>query len=278
MFRLRAALTSVAAAAGAAALVVTLPVIPVADAATRLFTGDYSTGDFSQWGKVQNKGYNGDELHYVPTYSATVVDDATKGKAGRFEVHTDDIPPGMPTGARSEVEQDPHASEGSTRWYAFSIKFDSAFPTNHGSLGWGITNQFRSDGISSEPTINFGFLGDTPDNHWSLIHIPQSAPLVQIGTVRLLDFPLDEGHWHDIKMRVVWSASDETGSVQIWYDGVRQTFPASVGGGQTFTGRTMIPGDSFVYYKEGYYRESGIAPTGIVYHAGFRIADSEDAL
>src|SRR4051794_26170763 len=118
MFRLRPALASVAPVAIAAAVVVTVPVTPVAaDAGRRLFTGDDSTGDFSQWSGVQNKGYHGDAFHYVPSYSATVVDDAAKGKAGRFEVHTGDIPEGMPSGERSEVYQDPHAPEGSTRWY-----------------------------------------------------------------------------------------------------------------------------------------------------------------
>jgi hypothetical protein len=275
MFRLRPALAAFAVTAITAAPVVTTP---VAHAATRLFTGDYSTGDFSQWASVQNRGYEGNGAHYVPTYSATVVDDEATGKAARFEVRTGDVPEGLPSGERSEVAQAPPAPEGSTRWYAFSVKFDSTFPANHASLGWGITNQFRSDDIPSNPTLNFGFVENTPDDHWSLVHIPQSAPLEQLNVVRLADFPLDRGRWHEIKMRVVWSASDEAGSVQLWYDGVRQAFLPAVGGAQTYTGRTMIPGDSYVYYKEGYYRQRGIAPTGVVYHANFRMADSEDGL
>jgi hypothetical protein len=33
-----------------------------------------------------------------------------------------------------------------------------------------------------------------------------------------------------------------------------------------------------VYYKEGYYRQNGIVPTGIVYHSAFRCAATQAAL
>ena len=92
MFRLPRALASVAVTAVAAAMVMIVPVAPVAEAAATLFVGDYSTGDFSQWPSVQNRAYNGDGANYVPTYSATVVDDPVKGKAARFEVRSDDVP------------------------------------------------------------------------------------------------------------------------------------------------------------------------------------------
>jgi hypothetical protein len=293
MFRLHPAPASVAvtsgavtaiAAAIAAAVVITMPVTsgrPVAAPAERLFTGDYSTDDFSQWPSVQNRGYNGDGVHYVPNYSATVVDDPPKGKAARFEVHKGDTPADMPSGERSEVGE---ASDNtftpaeSTRWYAFSIKFDRTFPTNHTELGWGVTNQWQSDNVGS-PTIEFGWEnpgGDGgPDGYWSMFQQPQSSPNVSLGNVRLLDIPLNLGHWIDVVMQAHWSPSDTNGWVKVWVNGVRQTF---LTGGQTFTGRTMIPGASYVHYHEGYYRQNGIVPTGIVYHAGFRIADTQNSL
>ena len=78
-------------------------------------------------------------------------------------------------------------------------------------------------------------------------------------------------------MQICWSTSDTTGFVQLWLNGVRQTF---TDGSQTFYVRTLIPGAArpSVYYKEGYYRENGIVPTGIVYHTGFRCAAAEEAL
>ena len=102
MFRLRSAPASIAVTAIAAAAVITMPVTPVAKA-QRLFTGDYSTGNFSQWSSFHNIGYHGEGVHFVPTYSVPVVDDPAKGNAARFEVHTGDTPAGMPSGERSEV-------------------------------------------------------------------------------------------------------------------------------------------------------------------------------
>jgi hypothetical protein len=76
-------------------------------------------------------------------------------------------------------------------------------------------------------------------------------------------------------MRVTWSASDSIGSVELWHDGVLQTLT----NGQTeYNVRTLTPGGGGVYYKEGYYRQAGIAPTGVVYHAGFRVASTQAAL
>jgi hypothetical protein len=66
-----------------------------------LFTGDYSTGDFSQWPSVRNRGYNGDGGRYVPTYSTTVVDYPAKGKAAGFEVRSGDVPSSVAVNGRT---------------------------------------------------------------------------------------------------------------------------------------------------------------------------------
>ena len=75
-------------------------------------------------------------------------------------------------------------------------------------------------------------------------------------------------------MQIHWSASDTDGWIRLWHNGVRQTF---VDGADTYFVRTLIPGTTSNYYKEGYYRKP-MSPTGIVYHTGFRCADSETAL
>jgi len=42
--------------------------------------------------------------------------------------------------------------------------------------------------------------------------------------------------------------------------------------------RTLMPGGGGVYFKQGYYRDPSIVQTGVVYHDGFSIADTEDGL
>ena len=139
MFRLRPALASVAVTALAAAVVITVSVAPLAAAAAPLFTGDYATGNFSQWPTVQTKTYNSSGKGYVPTYSATIVQDASERQRARFEVRAAMCPhSGAVNAPRCRpTKLQPAAPKGQIRWYRFSTKFDSTFPQNHANLGWG---------------------------------------------------------------------------------------------------------------------------------------------
>ncbi|QYB08126.1 polysaccharide lyase [Rhodococcus sp. USK10] len=247
--------------------------LPIATSAARIFTGDYSSGDFSQWPSVQTLDYNGPGTGYVSGYSASIVSDAIYGKAARFEVRSGDVP-SFGGGERSEVaaEDNTGGFEGQTRWYQFSTKFDSAFPQNHATLGWGLTNQWHQDaGIGSPPVA---WSVGQRDGYWSLVVQKQSAPGVYLDTPTLFETPLDVGRWHDVQMQINWSASDTAGWIKLWLNGVPQTF---TNGADTYFVRTLIPGTTTVYYKEGYYRQP-MQPTGVVFHTGFRCATDEAAL
>jgi len=273
MLRLRS-LASVTGAAVAATVVITVSVAPAADAKSPLFIGDYATGDFSQWPTVQARGYNSDGKDYVPTYSASIVQDTVKGNVARFEVRAGDVPP-FGGGERSEVQGDSATTggvEGQTRWYRFSTKFDPSFPLNHADLGWGVTNQWHEKGNSGSPPVSWTV--DEKNGYWSLTIDKQSAPGAHLQTFSIFDTPLNVGQWHDVTMQINWSTSDDTGWVRLWLNGIRQTF---VNGADTYFVRTLIPGAAAVYYKEGMYREP-TASTDIVYHTGFRSADSQAGL
>lgn len=236
------------------------------------FVGDYSTGDLSQWPGVQVKGYNGPPSSYVPTYSASIVNDSAKGKAARFEVRSGDVPP-FGGGERAEV-QGPNAAggtEGQTMWYEFSTKFDPSFPQNHADLAWGVTNQFHSIDANGSPPV--GWYVDQRNGYWSLTIHKQSSPGVYLQTFSIFDVPLGTD-WHDVKMEIHWSSSDTDGFIRLWLNGVAQTFN---NGSQTYYVRTLVPGTAGVYYKEGMYRGPMSAPD-IVYHAGFRSATAETGL
>ncbi|MEN0139114.1 MAG: polysaccharide lyase [Rhodococcus sp. (in: high G+C Gram-positive bacteria)] len=281
MFHVRPALRTLAIAAAVVISVSVTPLamtmegsaLPITPAAARIFTGDYSTGNFSQWPSVQTKDYNGPGTGYVPTYSASIVPDGTYGAAARFEVRSGDTP-SFGGGERSEVAggNDTGGFEGQTRWYQFSTKFDSAFPQNHASLGWGLTNQWHQDvGIGSPP---IGWYVSQRNGYWSLVVNKQSMPGVDLETLSIFETPLDVGRWHDVRMQINWSTSDTAGWIKLWLNGVQQSF---VNGADTFFVRTLIPGTFTTYYKEGYYRES-MQPTGVVFHTGFRCAAEESAL
>ncbi|MEW5813240.1 MAG: polysaccharide lyase [Actinomycetota bacterium] len=239
-----------------------------------MFTGDYSTGDFSQWSSVQNKSYNGPGVDYRPTYSATVVNDPVKGKAARFEVRAGDWP-GFAAGERSDVGSDQGqtgGTEGQVRWYRFSTMFDPSFPQNHADLGWGVTNGWHPD--SSVGSAGFEWGVGARNGFWSLVVDEQTRPGVYVRDYTVFETPLDAGRWHDVVMQVKWSTDPKVGWLRLWHNGVRQLF---AGGSDTLALSTLVPGSTNCYYKEGYYREA-MRPTGIVYHAGFRAAIDESGL
>lgn len=238
-----------------------------------MFNGDYSTGNFAQWQVVQNKYYNSTASSYVPAYPATVVTDGQKGSTARFEVRSGDVP-SFGGGERSEVSASAATTggtEGQTRWYQMSTKFDPSFPQNHRDLGWGLTNQWHSDASTGSPTVSWAV--SSRNGYWSLLIQRQSSPGVYLDSTSIFDVPLGTS-WHDVKMQINWSTSDTKGFIRLWLNGVRQKF---VNGSDTYYVRTMIPGTTNVYYKEGYYRQA-MSPTGIVYHTGFRAATDEGGL
>jgi hypothetical protein len=265
MFRLRPRLLLVTPVAVAAAVVITVsPAAPAA--AAPLFIGDYATGDFSQWPTVQNKTYNASGKDYVPTYSATIVQDPAKGKVPRFDDRAGDVPT-FGGGEPSQESGDTVAggSDGQTRWYRFSTKFDPTFPQNHADLGWALTNQWP-DGGGRSPRLSWEV--DMKNGYWSLAITKPSQ------SYSIFDTPLNVGQWHDVMMQIHWSPSDTEGWIKLWHNGVQQTF---VNGADTYFVGTLSASGRSVYYKEGMYRQP-MAPTDIVYHTGFRSADSESGL
>jgi len=91
---------------------------------------------------------------------------------------------------------------------------------------------------------------------------------------RIWSGPMNPGAWHDMTMEVKWSLNND-GYIRLWHNGVPQVLK---GGSTTWTGQTMNPGTTQIYYKEGLYRSSPTAPTGIVYHSGFRTAATQPGL
>ena len=242
--------------------------------AARLFVGDYSTGDFSQWPSVQNQSFNGPGVDYEQTYSATVVEDPVKGRAARFEVRSGDWP-GFATGERSDVggsAAESGGTEGQVRWYRFATMFDPSFPQNHADLGWGVTNGWHPD--SSSGSAGFEWSVGTKNGFWTLDVDQQSSPGNYTRDYTIFETPLNVGRWHDVTMEINWSTDVRKGWIRLWLNGVRQQF---ADGSDTYHLSTLVPGTTTCYYKEGYYRQAA-TPTGIVYHSGFRAASDDASL
>lgn len=263
---------------------------------TRLFTGDYSSGGFTQWSRNNNKYFSIESVYHPASGrypAAVIIDDPDAGYCARFECRDGDGPD--VESDRSEVFGDElvYAAEGTTRWYAMSFKFDESFPNNRNELQWCTIAQWKAASISpyneyGSPVINLGWASPTDPGYENgyvhLIWSPQSEPTVALtgSGGPILKIPINQGQWHDFKMRAYWK-KDNTGTIQVWHNGVRQTFNATAGyetASTTFTGQTVCggTGPTGVTFHQGIYRNTVATHTDIVYHRGFRIADSEDSL
>ena len=219
-------------------------------------TGDYDTGDLSQWSGHQN----------LRPYSLTMVKSPVRqgAYAARFEVRSGDDPlcaAGWGCfGDRSEVQMSTGESEGQERWYSWSTMVAADFPRYS---TWQVISQWHADADGSPPIAFFAVNDDLV-----LQMHRYSSPGNPIDIVNVWKGSLRRGQWQDIRMHVKWSGSDSVGFVELWINGVQQTFD----NGQTRRYiRNMYPGVSN-YFKQGLYRQGGLSQTGVVYHDGFRMS------
>jgi hypothetical protein len=249
------------------------PVYPSAPVpGTVLFRGDYSTNNFNQWQYVQNRNYNAVATGYTTqTYPATL---STVGSEviARFEVRGGDL---LGSTERSEVSGyvtgSGSGAEGETNWTQFKIKLDPTFP-DVTSAQWTVLTQWHhNSNVAGSPPMS---LNASSTNRIGLdVHRSRSIT-DQDNPITIWSTPQNRGTWHTIKLQVTWSVSDTTGMIRLWHDGVAQTF---TNGSTTYNIRTLIPGATPNYIKEGLYRAPR-AETGIVYRTGLVIATTEAAL
>jgi hypothetical protein len=178
--------------------------------------------------------------------------------AARFEVRNGDDPIGF--GDRAEVQVGTGESEGEERWYAWSTMLASDSPR---SSIWQVISQWHANADGSPPLAFFA-----SDDRIVLQAHRFSGPGSPIDIKDIWSGPMRRGQWQDIKMHVKWSGSDSVGFVELWIDGVQQRFDD---GTTRRAIRTLTPGVG-AYFKQGLYRQSGLAPTGVVYHDGFRMS------
>ena len=85
----------------------------------------------------------------------------------------------------------------------------------------------------------------------------------------------------DLKLHVKWSSNADIGFVQIWKNGVSQTFtatPPENGNGSSCVGqstckfRNIYPGDAGNRAMISYYRDPAISGTGVVHVGNFDVA------
>ncbi|ATB37332.1 hypothetical protein CYFUS_002753 [Cystobacter fuscus] len=200
-----------------------------------VWRGDFDTGDRSQWTRTQM--VSSDRLQVVSS-------PARQGSyALKATVKQGDNPISS-SGNRNELVKMTNEKEGDEYYYRWSTMFASDFPS---AKTWQLFTQWHQSGDSGSPPVEFYVNGET-------IYLRLQGSTVVWST------PLVRGQWQDFIFHAKWSSKSSTGFVELYFNGklvLPKRYIATLYSGQTN------------YLKVGLYRNSTIAPTGVVYHDGW---------
>ena len=215
-----------------------------------LASGNFETGNLSQWSGIAR----------VAARSIRVVRSPVRqGRfAARFEVRRGENPIGY--GDRAQIQIDTGEREGQTRWYSWSTRVAKNFPRYR---SFQVLAQWHARANGSPPIAFFA------EGNSLVLRVHRHSGPGRVLEVRdIWRGPLPRGVWRDIKMQVRWSGDDRRGWVRLWIDGRPQRFDNRALRRRI---RTMYPGIGN-YFTMGYYRQSGLSRTGVVFHDGFRMS------
>jgi Polysaccharide lyase len=209
--------------------------------ASVVWRGDFETGDITQWNHYEGIG----------TRFTVVPSPVREGKyALRTELRQGDI---ASNGTRNELDYLLQQGEGTDLYYSWSTMFPAEYPN---TPGFQIFTQWHQEqNIGNAPPIVF--------------HIANGQMRFTnnvTGTV-VWSAPLVLGVWHDFIAHIKWSSNASVGFCELWYDGQHVA-------SRTF-GATLFPG-TWVYLKQGLYRDNSIVPTAVVFHDGMTVATALD--
>jgi hypothetical protein len=218
--------------------------LPASAFGATVFNGDFETGNYSQWTAVQEVSPDPIQVVQSPVRQGVY--------ASRFEVRNGDLLYG---GARAEIlwgdNLRPTLHEGDDYYFGWSTYWPSDFPSPSPSQGHSIFLQWKGIGTGSPPmemsnrNERIALRTNNTDVWW---------------------VPLTREVWHDFVAHVKFSADPNVGYVEIWHDGAYQGhYPMA----------TLISGKDS-YLKVGYYRASGIVPTGVLYEDDVKVGTTYD--
>ncbi|WP_257454897.1 polysaccharide lyase [Archangium lipolyticum] len=214
--------------------------LPTLASASVVWKGDFETGNLSQWDREQS----------VASNRLLVVNSPVR--EGRYAlkvtVHQGDDPINA-SGNRNELLYLDRAAPGTEYFYKWSTLFPKSFPR---SSKWALFTQWHHDGNGGSPPLEFYVV----DDQINLRMGGQNGKIVWRA-------PVQREHWNDFILHVKWSPDANTGFVELYHDG-KVVLPKTKVATQ-YSGQRN-------YLKMGLYRDSSIAPTGIVFHDGFAMA------
>lgn len=241
---------------------------------SHLFSGDYETGDLSQWNEVRRRAT--DRIRVVGS-------PARNGRyAARFEVRPGDLR--TSAGERAEVARHWAGQEGHGQDYYYS--FSMYLPTGWAQEqdGFRIPIQWHSvnsqlNGKSPPPPLAFAFLPrrERPNGmgqgglYADMRGGNLTRPAVTTTKVPVLPLPIRTGIWHDFVVYVYWHRGQ--GDLKVWHKTSDQ---------RGFTLRAQINDRPNLYYitspysstskvfvRQGLFRRTHTTRTNVIHHDAY---------
>ena len=200
-----------------------------------VWRGDFETGDRTQWSSTQM--VSADRLQVVssPTRQGS--------HAIKVTVRQGDNPISA-SGNRNELVRMTNEKEGDEYYYRWNTMFASDYPS---AKTWQLFTQWHHSGNNGSPPVEFYVNGET-------IYLRVN------GTTVVWSTPLVRGQWQDFIFHAKWSSNSSVGFVELYLNG--QLVLPKRSAATLYSGQTN-------YLKVGLYRNSTIAPVGVVYHDGW---------
>jgi hypothetical protein len=221
-----------------------------------LWTGDFSTGDLSQWKGpyLAAATLGGERLRIVRAPGG--------GYAARFEVRPGDRPVDQGGDRNELINQDRDlngvvAGDG-PRWYAW----ETYVPEDYASApGYQTITQWHQSQIPAPSPLKVMLADD--DRSFAL----RGRETPDEPDVTLAEAPLERGRWHRWVVGVDWSPDPAEGWVEAYLDG-RQVLPRTHRATQYRTADGTV---IFNAFKQGLYRDRGITVAQSLLLRGTRI-------
>ena len=168
---------------------------------------------------------------------------------------------------RAQLNSPPQHFPGQERYVGWSTFFPADFPAIGGDTSaFFIFFQFHGEPYSGSPPLGFGVGRDGK--------IDLGTNTQRYGYERVWSMPMVKGRWVGFVAHVNWSKDHSAGFVELWVDGVRQTFSKN-GRQRLYSQTVMSDQDEGVKTIPTNYRRKGIIPGPVtLYHDEVKVGSS----
>jgi hypothetical protein len=194
------------------------PQRPPIDTNGLIFASNFESGTIDEW---QSQSCSPDRVTvYTSAEQPTWPRPPEGSRAVRLIAYNDDVEPCTPTeNPRAQIVSPDLLEDGMDVWQGFSV----AFPEDYPSIEENVIQQDHGPPYSGSPPVAVETEGE------------DLIVTVDGGEETIWRTPIEPNRWYRIVLHKVISPQDDGGIVELWVDGVRQTFTDGSQTYETFT-------------------------------------------